>query len=128
MCVAHAGPMAGLYTDECPPGGKDVDSWVRRGMACTRRRKYEFAIESYDRALEREPASVEALVGRGNALYALERFDEALEAYDRALEGAPEKAALHLARGNALTALGRADEAHAAFDRAMALCHRPDRS
>ena len=119
--------MAGAYTTECPPGGEDAGSWIRRGMACTRRRKYSDAIESFDRALEHEPGSVEALLGRGNALYALERYDEALAAYDRAVETAPDRPAVHLARANALSALGRTDEAAAAFARAMDLRRRPER-
>jgi tetratricopeptide (TPR) repeat protein len=119
--------MAGIYTSECPPGGDDADSWVRRGMVCTRRRKYATAIESFEQALEHEPGSIEALLGRGNALYALERYDEALAAYDRALEAAPDRPAVHLARANALSALGRTEEAATAFARAMDLRHRPER-
>ncbi len=99
--------MAGVYATECPPGGEDADSWIRRGMVCTRRRKYATAIESFGRALDHDPGSVEALLGRGNALYALERYDEALAAYDRALEAAPDRPAVHLARSSALSALGR---------------------
>lgn len=118
--------MAGVYTTDCPPGGGDADSWIRRGMACTRRRKYATAIESFDRALEFEPDSVEALLCRGNALYALDRHGEALAAYDRALEKAPDRPGLHLARSNALAALGRRDEAAAAFARAMDLRARPE--
>jgi tetratricopeptide (TPR) repeat protein len=119
--------MAGVDTTDCPSGGDDAGSWVRRGMVCTRRRKYATAIESFDQALGREPDSVEALLGRGNALYALERYDEALAAYDRAAERAPDRPAPQMARSNALVALGRAEEAAAAFARAMDLRHRPDR-
>ena len=121
------GSMAGAYTTDCPPGGEDADSWIRRGMACTRRRKYATAIESFDQALGHEPGSIEALLGRGNALYALERYDEALAGYDRAVERAPDRPAPQMARANALTALGRKDEAAAAFARAMDLRHRPER-
>lgn len=119
--------MPEIDKDGCPPGGTDAGAWVRRGMVCTRRRKYATAIESFDRALDFEPESVEALLGRGNALYALERYDEALTVYDRAVQAAPDRPAPHLARSNALKALGRAEEASAAFARAMDLRHRPDR-
>lgn len=119
--------MAGVYTTDCPPGGDDAVSWIRRGMACTRRRKYAAAIELFDRALGFEPGSVEALLGRGNALYALERYDEALAVYDRSVKRAPDRPAPHMARSNALTALGRKEEAAAAFARAMNLRHRSER-
>lgn len=113
--------MDGGFSSECPPGGADADSWNRRGMACTRRRRFDAAIDSFGRALALEPRFVEAILGRANALYARERYVEALEAYDRALELDPSRPAVHLARANALTALGRADEAADAIARAMAL-------
>jgi tetratricopeptide (TPR) repeat protein len=119
--------MAGVYTTDCPPGGDDAGSWIRRGMVCTRRRKYATAIESFGRALDHDPGSVEALLGRGNALYALERYEDALAAYDRALEASPDRPAVHLARSSALSALGRTEEAAAAFARAMGLRHRLER-
>ena len=72
--------MAGILPPECPPGEGDAAFWTRRGMACTRRRRYATAIESFEQALTHDPGSVEALLGRGNALYALERHDEALAA------------------------------------------------
>ncbi|MEN6342573.1 MAG: tetratricopeptide repeat protein [Methanospirillum sp.] len=118
--------MAGIDTTDCPPGGNDAVSWIRRGMACTRRRKYGAAIESFDEAIRREPGSVEALLDRGNALYALERYEEALAAYDRATELAPDRPAAHFARSNALSELGRKEEAAAAFARGMELRHRPE--
>lgn len=119
--------MPEIDRNGCPPGGDDAGAWVRCGMVWTRRRKYATAIESFDRALEIDPDSVEALLGRGNALYALERYDEALGAYDRAVRAGPDRPAPHLARSNALGALGRAEEASAAFACAMELRHRPDR-
>ncbi len=105
----------------CPPGGDDAASWVFRGMACTRRRNYAEALASFERGLQIDPSSVEALLGMGNALYALERYGDALSMYDRALVVVPERPALHLARSNALDALGRCDEAHQAYDQALAL-------
>ena len=119
--------MPGIDEHGCPVGGNDAGGWVRRGMVCTRRRKYATAVEAFDRALDFEPDSVEALLGRGNALYALERYAEALAAYDRAVQAAPDRPGPYLARSNALRALGRAEEAAAAFARAMDLRHRPDR-
>lgn len=119
--------MPEIDSNGCPPGGTDAGAWVRRGMVCTRRRKYATAIEAFDCALALEPDSVEALLGRGNALYALERYDEALAVYDRAVQAAPDCPAPHLACSNALRALDHAEEAAAAFDRAMDLRHRPDR-
>lgn len=114
-------------TTDRPAGDGDAGWWVQRGMTWTRRRRYAAAIEAFDRALDFEPDSVEALLGRGNALYALARYDEALAVYDCAVQAAPDRPAPHIARSNALTALGRSDEATAAFARAMDLRVRHNR-
>ena len=114
-------------TTDRPAGDGDAGWWVQRGMTWTRRSKYAAAIEAFDRALDVEPDSAEALLGRGNAFYALARYDEALAAYDRAVQAAPDRPAPYLARSNALTALGRTEEAAVAFARAMDLRFRRNR-
>ena len=48
-------------------------------------KRFEEALESYDRALAHAPDNISALVGRGHALRELNRNDEALIGYDRVL-------------------------------------------
>ena len=122
------GSMAGAYTTECPPGGEDAGSWIRRGMACTRRRKYSDAIGSFDRALEHEPE-----LGRGPAR-AGERPLRARALRRGARRVRPCRgAALPIARPRRWPARMRSrrsagsEEAAAAFARAMDLRRRPER-
>jgi tetratricopeptide (TPR) repeat protein len=60
-----------------------------RGMDQVRQRKFEQALETFDRIIAANPNIPEAWNNRGVALYSLGRLDEALESYDRslALEG-----------------------------------------
>lgn len=60
-----------------------------RGMDQVRQRKFEQALETFDRIVSANPNIPEAWNNRGVALYSLGRLDEALESYDRslALEG-----------------------------------------
>ena len=53
-------------------------------------KRYEEALESYDRALVLRPTFLEAHNNRGNALRDLWRLDEAIRTYDRALALKPD--------------------------------------
>ena len=57
-----------------------------RGMDQVRQRKFEQALETFDRIIAANPNIPEAWNNRGVALYSLGRLDEALEVYDIVLQ------------------------------------------
>ncbi len=63
---------------------------LHRGMDQVRQRRFEQALETFDRIISANPDIPEAWNNRGVALFSLGRLDEALESYDRslALDGA----------------------------------------
>ncbi|MGD8815641.1 MAG: tetratricopeptide repeat protein [Acidobacteriota bacterium] len=67
---------------------------------------YERALETFDRALQLQPNSREALINRGNALRALGRHREALGCYDEVLARDPGNGAARLNRGLTRLTLG----------------------
>ena len=83
------------------------------------RKKYEKAIECYDRALEINPNFVEAWNNKGNVLDELGRYEEAIECYDKALEINPNYAEAWNNKGVTLSMLRRYEEAIECFDRAL---------
>ena len=89
-------------------------------------KRYEEALDSYDRALAIRPDFAHALGNRGNVLFELKRYEEALDSYDRALAIQPDFAQAHHGRGNVLRTfqLKRCEEALDSYDRALAI--QPD--
>lgn len=58
---------------------------LHRGMDQVRQRRFEQALEIFDRIIAGNPDISEAWNNRGVALYSLGRLDEALESYDHSL-------------------------------------------
>jgi Flp pilus assembly protein TadD len=85
--------------------------------------RVEAALDSYARALELDPANVDAYYNCGNALQALRRFDAALACYDRALALQADDAQVWNNRAAVLQELRRHDEALHSYG--MALQHQP---
>src|SRR5262249_20409728 len=76
-------------------------------------------IDSFQRAIEREPAYASAHYNLGNALKIVGRFDEAIEHYEQAFRIDPRHASSQGALGQTLIAMGRFHEAHAASLRCL---------
>jgi tetratricopeptide (TPR) repeat protein len=70
----------------------DAGSLRTRGDILHALHDYAAALETFDRALGRDPRDARALVGRGHMLWHQQRRDEALAAFDRAVELAPDLA------------------------------------
>ena len=87
-------------------------------------RRFDEALQSYDRAIQLKPDYPEAHNNRGIVLQELERFDEALQSYDRAIQLKPDYPEAYNNRGIALQELRRFDEALQSYDRAIQL--KPD--
>jgi tetratricopeptide (TPR) repeat protein len=63
-----------------------VKEVILKGLALYNLRKYNEAMESYDRAIKIDPNNAYAWYNKGNALYALGEYNEAMESYDRAIK------------------------------------------
>lgn len=97
------------------------DGSVNNSGAIINRGNYSEAIIQYDRVLETDPVSFEALVSRGEALMNLEDFTGALDSFDKALSLDHDSAEVWLHRGYALFKLSRYREALESFDRSLRL-------
>jgi len=60
--------------------------WYRRGNTFYDRRRYEEAIERYDKAIEINPNLFEAWKKKGDAFCGLEKYDDGINCYDKALK------------------------------------------
>ena len=87
------------------------------------RKRYEEALDSYDRALAIQPDFAQAHHGRATVLstFELKRYEEALDSYDRALAIRPDFAEAHHGRGNVLRTFGRIKEALPLLEKAVEL-------
>jgi len=90
-----------------------------RGVALSIKGLNAEAAEAQRRAVELDPARVNAWHGLARNLYELKRYSESLEAVNRALRIRPDFAFALNTRGLALQALRRFDEALEAFDQAL---------
>lgn len=92
-----------------------------RGLALQALKRFEDALESYDRALALRPDYAEALFNRGVTLQRLRRLPEAVDSYDRAIAVCADHAEALSNRGVALQDLGRLPEALESYGRALAV-------
>jgi tetratricopeptide (TPR) repeat protein len=94
---------------------------INRGIALQELKRFEEALQSYDRAGAIVADNAGIFSNRGGALYGLKRFAEAVASFERALALNPDSADTFFQRGNALHALRLFEEAVASYDRAIAL-------
>ena len=66
-----------------------VKEVILKGLALYNLRKYNEAMEYYDRAIKMDPNNAYAWYNKGNALYASGKYNEAMEYYDRAIKMDP---------------------------------------
>ena len=92
-----------------------------RGNAFNNLKRYEKALDAYDKALAVKSDLAEAWLGRGIIFCDLGRYDEAFAAYDKALALKPDFVEAWLAHGNAFNDLKRYEEALDAYDKALAV-------
>ena len=92
---------------------------IERGDILQKLRRYAEAVDSYNRALEIDGNSIDALNRRGNAFLELNRHEDSLESYDLALTIDPGNALVLFNKGNVLQQLGKMDEALDNYSRAL---------
>jgi tetratricopeptide (TPR) repeat protein len=104
----------------------------RRGIKLVSDRKYEKAIEAFDKAINKEPAYYRAWFMRGYSLSCLQRYDEALQNYDKALDITPDSDEVWFYKGVLFRDINQVDEELRCYDKVLqiqpehveALCHR----
>jgi tetratricopeptide (TPR) repeat protein len=64
--------------------------WLIKGLSLDINGKYKEAIECYDKALEINPESADALNNKGAALDDIGKYEEAIECYEKALKLNPQ--------------------------------------
>lgn len=82
-------------------------------------KRYNDALDAYNRAVELKPAYTEAWIGQANTLLELKRYQEAMDAYDQTIQLQPNYLEAWNGRGKALNHLQRSKEAIASFDSAL---------
>lgn len=96
------------------------EAWKLKGDAFLHLKRWEEAIEAYDRAAEEYGEESEILYNKGKALVRLERWEEAAEAMDKVLKEEPDAAAFFY-KGLALFHLKRYEDALTAFGEVIKL-------
>jgi thioredoxin-like negative regulator of GroEL len=82
-------------------------------------KKYDEALDRYDRALTREPKNTQVLLERGKVLLWSKRYDEAVESFRRVLDVNPRDPWALCGTGQAFAWRGRQTEARPYFVRAL---------
>ncbi|HEY9736607.1 MAG TPA: substrate-binding domain-containing protein, partial [Trichocoleus sp.] len=94
---------------------------ARRGSVLALLGRPDRALESFNRALEMDPNSVEAWTGKGRLLASTGQLDEALFCFDKALELDATNGSAWAAKGQALLQMGRQQEGQDCLSRAAEL-------
>ncbi|MDD4750105.1 MAG: tetratricopeptide repeat protein [Methanosarcinaceae archaeon] len=67
-----------------------ASEWIDKGIVLQKLRKYEEALEAFNKAIEFEPEDAFAWCNKGIVLQKLRKYEEALEAFKKAIEINPE--------------------------------------
>ncbi len=93
----------------------------QRGETLFELKRYQDALDSYNRAVELRPEYTEAWEGQGDALLKLNRSKDALDAYEKVIQLQRDYPTAWKGRGIALDRLEQYEEAINAFDEALKL-------
>ncbi|MGV8041070.1 MAG: tetratricopeptide repeat protein [Thermoanaerobaculaceae bacterium] len=96
-------------------------AWCLKGEAQIRLKDTPAALVSFDKAIQFDKTSINAVVGKANALAESKKEAEAQALLRQALSMTPSSATDFLARGAAFRALAQYDEALADYDEALKL-------
>jgi tetratricopeptide (TPR) repeat protein len=98
-----------------------VIAWSNRGRILWNLKRYDEALESYEKALGIDRDYTDAWFGKGATLNELKRYEEAIVACDEAIAIDPNYASPWSNRGSALNELKRYEEGILACDKATAI-------
>ena len=95
--------------------------WNGKGNVLYDQKRYDEALEAYEKALALDPEFAYPWNGKGVVLFDQKRYDEALTAYDKSIALDPEYAYPWHGKGIVLREQNRYDEALAAYEKAIAI-------
>lgn len=98
----------------------NAKEYLKNGNAKFDLKKYEEAIEDYNKAIELDSNDIAAYHNRGNSKFCLKHYVEAIEDYDEAIKLDPNAETYHN-RGKAKFELKQYEEAIVDFNRAIAI-------
>ena len=89
------------------------------GMEHLSAKRFEAALDCFNRLLQEKPKHLDAYCQKGNVLFELKRFDQALAAFEKAIQIEPKASAAYLSLGVTLHALGRYQDAIEVYQKAL---------
>lgn len=95
----------------------DAEEFFNKGVNYSYNKKFENAIECFDKSLELDPNYPEALARKGSLLSDMDNFDEALIYLDKALNIEPNYLFPIKSKGITFTKMGRYSDARKCFKR-----------
>jgi protein O-mannosyl-transferase len=113
-----------LWSDAAAKSPGKPRVWVGVGLALANRGDFDRAIANYQRALQIDPADVQAIYNLGDALYHKGDIPAAVDQYQRAVALKADFSLAHCALGNALLRLGQTEKARHHY--AEAIRYEPD--
>ena len=109
-----------------------LNSYFKKGLALINLKKYEDAIESYNRAIELDPNFKEAYLNKGIAKFNLNKNEDAIECLNKAIELDPNLEEAYLCKAYALWNLRQYQDAIELFNKEIQLdrffCNNCDKS
>ncbi len=108
-----------VHTEQSVP--EEAAEAFNQGVQLGRLRRYDEAIEFYDKAISIKPDYVKAIFNKAVALQMLNRLEEAVQAYDQAIAINPGDSEAWSNKGIALRSMGRTQEAIECYDEALAI-------
>ena len=99
----------------------NIDTFFRTADALFNQKKYEEAIQYYNKILEINASQIDALNHKGLSLWELHKYNEALQYFDQILKINSSNVKVLNNKGLALSGLEKYDEAIQYFDLALAI-------
>jgi len=99
----------------------DAIFYLEKGNSCFNSKKFEEAIENYNKTIALNPNVSTVYVLRGNAYASLKKHEEAIEDYDKAADLDPNNPKIYSYRGYAYAELEKYEEAIKDFNEAIKL-------
>ncbi|MCB1530414.1 MAG: tetratricopeptide repeat protein [Rhodospirillales bacterium] len=109
--------IQGALKDENP----EAEWWCNYGIMLNETKRYEEAIEAYDRAIEIDPDYPNSYWNKSHALWLQDRFEEAEKAARKGIEIDGSSAEAWLNLGTAVVKLGRLEEAAECWEKALSI-------
>jgi len=98
---------------------KNAEAWRGKGVVFTEQKKYDLALDAFNKSLVADPEYGWALESKGSTLMQMGRLEEAVECFDAALEIHPDNPGARMMKAEALSMLGRQNESDQTYIEAL---------